>query len=437
MLGFSRWELLKGLAAVIGSVSAVSLALIYFLPGPPSKVTMATGFKGTTFEYYGHRYREIFARFNIELDLRETEGAVSNLKLLQDEKSGVQISLMVGGISDGKHAPEVLSLGSVYNNPYWLFYSSNEPFDRLSQFKGKRIAVGPLNSATRLTAEQILGKDGVNSENSVLLPFIGSAAVEALNVGKVDAVWILGVPNAPANHALLENPNVRLMSFPTGEAFTIIFPELVRLVLPRAVIDIPRNIPPVDVPLIGSTAKVLVRSDLHPEIVSLLLQTMVEVHGGRAIFQRSGEFPNSTDTEYPVAPAAIDFYRSGPSFMQRHLPLWLSVHVQRAIAVLVTAIAILPLFRFLPRIYNWITRRRLFYWYAKLKALEASFDADPMDTQLAEKRAEIEKIEEAVSHISIPLTFSDQVYNLRSHIDIVRRKIASHDNAPAGRIAAE
>jgi hypothetical protein len=59
---------------------------------------------------------------------------------------------------------------------------------------------------------------------------------------------------------------------------------------------------------------------------------MIEAHGGRAIFQRSGEFPNGTDTEYPVAPAAIDFYKNGPSFMQRHLPLWLSVHAQRAIA---------------------------------------------------------------------------------------------------------
>ena len=99
---------------------------------------------------------------------------------------------------------------------------------------------------------------------------------------------------------------------------------------------------------------------------------------GANIFQRSGEFPNGTDVEYPVAPAAIDFYKNGPSFMQRHLPLWLSVHAQRAIAVLVAAIALgLPLFRFLPSAYNWITRRRLFYWYAQLKALEASFDADP------------------------------------------------------------
>ena len=82
--------------------------------------------------------------------------------------------------------------------------------------------------------------------------------------------------------------------------------------------------------------------------------------------------------------------------------------------------------------YNWIMRRRLFYWYGQLKALEASFDASPTDKHLTEKQAEIERIEDAVSHIRFPLTFSDQVYNLRSHIDIVRRKITSRVNAPGG-----
>ena len=258
-----------------------------------------------------------------------------------------------------------------------------------------------------------------------------------MNDGKVDAVWIFGAPDSPSVHSLLHNPNLRIMSFQTAEALTRIFPELTRLVLPQGVIDLDPDIPPNDVPLIGTPTKVLVRSDLNPEIVQLLLQTMVEAHGGANIFQRAGEFPNSTDIEYPVAPAAIDFYKNGPSFMQRHLPLWLSVHAQRAIAVLVAAIALgLPMFRFLPWAYNWITRRRLFYWYAQLKKLEASFDARPVNQHLAETQAEIERIEEAVSHIRFPLTFSDQLYNLRSHIEIVRRKITTHGNA-SGRVAAE
>jgi TRAP-type uncharacterized transport system substrate-binding protein len=195
-------------------MGVVSLALSYFIPAPPSTVKMATAFKGSSFEHYGQQYREIFARFNIELELRETAGAAENIKLLQDPKSGVQIALVLGGVSDGKHAPGLLSLGTVYNNPFWLFYSSNEPFDRLSQFKGKRIAGGPAGSGTRLSAEQILGKAGVNSENATFLPFGGSGAVEALNDGKVDAVWILGAPDATANSSLLQNPSVRLMSFP-------------------------------------------------------------------------------------------------------------------------------------------------------------------------------------------------------------------------------
>jgi hypothetical protein len=60
----------------------------------------------------------------------------------------------------------------------------------------------------------------------------------------------------------------------------------------------------------------------------------------------------------------------------------------------------------------------------------------PMAKHLSEKQAETERIEEAVSHIHFPLTFSDQLYNPRSHIEIVRRKITSHGNAPV-RVAAE
>jgi TRAP-type uncharacterized transport system substrate-binding protein len=418
-------------------VSIIWIALTYFIPAPPSKVVMATAFKGASFEYYGQQYRDIFARFNVKLELRETAGGVENVALLQDPKSDVQIAFVQAGVSDGKHTPGILSLGTVYNQPYWIFYSATEPLDRLSQLKGKRIAVGPQGSGTRLAAEKILGKGGVNSETATLLPFAGLAAVNALSDKKVDAVWIIGSPDATAVKSFLGNPDVRLLGFPMAEAYTRIYPELVRLVLPKGVVDIDQTIPADDVQLIGTTTKVLVRSDLNPEIVELLLQTMTETHSRQEIFQRSGEFPNATDAEYPVAATAIDYYKNGPSYLRRHVPLWLSVHVQRAIAVLVAGVAIgLPLFHYLPLLYKWKMRRRLLHWYSQLKALEASFDASPSDKHLLEKQIEIERIEDAVSRIRFPLTFTDQLYNLRSHIDIVRRKITSRANA-RGRMAAE
>ena len=432
---FTRWQIFKGLT-VVGVVGVASLALIYFIPAPPSKVVMATAFKGASFEYYGRQYREILARSHVELELRETAGAVENLKLLQDPNADVQIAFVTGGLSDSKHTPGVLSLGTVYDQPFWIFYAANEHIDQLSQLKGKRIAVGPEGSATRHMAEQVLGKGGVNSETASLLPFAGEAADRALKDGQVDAVWIIGVPEATAVQSFLRNPSVRPMNFPMSEAFTRIFPDLTRMTLPQGTIDIERVIPSSDVQLIGTKSKVLIRSDLHPEIVQLLLQTMKEVHSGADLFHRNGEYPNGSDSEYTVAPTAIDFYKNGPSFTQRHLPLWLSIHVQRAIALLLTGIAIgLPLLHFLPQSYNWMIRRRLFYWYAELRALEASFESITSHKQLIDKQAEIERIEGNLSKIHFPLTFSDQVYNLRHHIDLVRRKIASRLGS-FGRVAA-
>jgi TRAP transporter TAXI family solute receptor len=409
---------------VIGGI--VWLALVYFIPTPPSKVVMATAFKGASFEYYGRQYQEIFARSHVELELRETAGAVENLKLLQDQNSGVQIAFVTGGLSDAKHAPGVLSLGTVYDQPFWIFYPAKLHLDQLAQLKGKRIAVGPVGSATRYMAEQVLGKGGVNSDTATLSPFAGSAAEKALKDGQVDAVWIIGVPEATAVQWFLRNPDVRPMNFPMAEAFTRVFPDLTRMTLPQGTVDIERVIPSSDVQLIGTKAKVLIRSDLHPEIVQLLLRTMKEVHGGADLFHRSGEYPNGSDSEYSVAATAIEFYKSGPSFMQRHLPLWLSVHVQRALAVLVTGIAVgLPLLHFVPQTYNWMTRRRLFYWYAELRALESSFGATTSHKHLVNLLTEVERIEDSLGKIHFPLTFADQVYTLRGHIDIVRQKIAS------------
>ena len=97
-MGFSRWQLFQALAVIIGAIAIVSLALIHFIPAPPSKVVMATAFKGASFEYYGRQYREIFARYRVDLELRETAGAVENVKLLQDPKSDVQIAFTTGGV---------------------------------------------------------------------------------------------------------------------------------------------------------------------------------------------------------------------------------------------------------------------------------------------------------------------------------------------------
>jgi TRAP-type uncharacterized transport system substrate-binding protein len=408
------------------------LALEYLVPSPPSRITLATGPKGSTFEYFGRRYRARFARVGIDLELRQTVGALENLQLLQDPKSGVEIGFVTGGISDGGQAPELLSTGLIYNVPFWIFYPSSTTLDGLPQLKGKRIAVGPEGSGTRFTAERILSKANVTAKTATLVPLEGNAAIEALDDGKVDAVLIVGGSDAPAVRALLTNPHIRVMDFPTAEAFTRIFPDLVRLVLPKGAIEIDPPNPPDDVTLVGTTAKVLIRDNLHPAVVQLLARTMKEEHSGLGLFQRSGEFPSSFDPEYPMAQVAVDYYKNGPSFLAKYLPFWMTIYAQRLIAFSVAAVAIVfPAFSFAPRLYEWILHTRLRTLYRRLRVVENALHMNLSTPQIEALQKELADIDKATS--TVPMRNSDLYFMLRYHLNQTRTRLAeAGDKAKVG-----
>src|SRR4249920_3001183 len=108
MLGFSRWGLAKGLAALLCIVGVSWLALDYFVPAPPSKFTIATGAKDQTYEAIGKRYRDILARSHVDVELRLTNGAADNIKLLNDPASGIKVGIAQGGLSDSDRSPDLL-----------------------------------------------------------------------------------------------------------------------------------------------------------------------------------------------------------------------------------------------------------------------------------------------------------------------------------------
>jgi hypothetical protein len=305
-----------------------------------------------------------------------------------------------------------------------VFYRSAEIWPDLASLKGARIAAGPPGSDTRLIAEKLLGISGIKDETEILSPLAGQPAADALAARQVDALFVSATPESPIVQSLLGNPAFRLMNFPRAEALTRIFPFLVRLVLPEGAIDFANNVPSADVNLIGTTNAILVRKGLHPQIVYLLTQALVEVHGGAGLFQRAGEFPTQTDPEYPMAETARDFYRNGPRLINRYLPFWVANYMQRTIAVLIAAIAILiPVFRFAPKMYVWLVHQRLRKLYRRLRLVD-----EALHTELTVPRAEalqrdLAEIDQAAS--VVPMRDSDLFFFFRQHLDQTRARLAS------------
>ncbi len=171
-----RWmhgTVIRGIAALIALIMVTWLALEYFVPSLPTTITIGAGGKGTSFEYFAERYRQRFARAGVNLVVRETAGALENLKLLKDSNSGVQIGFLTGGISNGEDAPNLSSMGLIFNVPFWIFYPSSDPLSGLLQLKEKRIAVGPEGSGVRYTAERLLGKADINAKTATSIAFFG------------------------------------------------------------------------------------------------------------------------------------------------------------------------------------------------------------------------------------------------------------------------
>ena len=97
MLGFNRWHLLKGLAAILCIAGIVSLTLTYVFPAPPSTITIASGFKGGNYEILAGLYKKVLARNHVNLEMHPGSGGWDNVKLLLDQNSGVQTAFVQGG----------------------------------------------------------------------------------------------------------------------------------------------------------------------------------------------------------------------------------------------------------------------------------------------------------------------------------------------------
>ena len=259
-------------------------------------------------------------------------------------------------------------------------------------------------------------------------------AVNAINDGQIDALFLPFAVDSPILHSLLRNPRVRPMSFTEAEAVTRIIPYLVRLVLPRAVIDFERAIPANDMIIIAASNVVLVRKDIHPALIDLLAQAIVETHGKPGVFQQAGEFPNSTDPEYPVAQSARDFYRNGPSFLNRYLPFWMTSYVHRIAAVLVAVIAIvLPVFSYAPKLYLWFVRDRMQKLYRRLRIADKALLTELTALQVRALQVDLENIDRAAS--ILPMRNSDLFFDLRTHIDRTRAHLATRLAEPRSRVA--
>ncbi len=417
---------LIGLPALLIVIAAFWGAYQFVKPAPPGSFVISTGSVDGAYHAVGLRYKEILARQGVTVELKTSAGAVENLNRLADENSQVEVGLVQSGTGAADEYPGLVTLGSVYYEPIWIFYRGPRLEDELRRLRGKRIGIGGMGSGTRKIATQLLLVNDAWSPPTQIQDLSGETGAAGLRQGSLDVLFLVGPVESPTIRSLLHDPEIRLLSFDRTAAYTNVFPHLAVVKLPEGGINLQHNIPPNEVTLLAPTANVIVKEDLHPALVDLLMQAMAEVHGGNGLLHKAGAFPVLHDIEFPASREAQRFYKSGPPFLQRYMPFWAATLADRIIVLLVPLLVVLlPVARFAPTVYYWRIRSRIYRWYGELKFLELEI-MERFDPQQIRRYTErLDDLEKRAYTRPLPIAFTGEVYTLRQHIDMVRRMIGS------------
>jgi len=417
-----RYFVVSTVALVLFTIALVWVMFAVFKPTPPRTVTMAVDPEGSFNAEVAERYRELLAHDGIELKLVPSKGAVDSVALLQDPKTGVSIAIIPSGITNEQKAPELISLGTLFYEPLWGF-SRGRVLRGHEELSGLRISIGPDGSGSHALAQEFLARVGIiDQKSATLLALPVRESADKLQSGEIDAAILLDAWETPVVRELLTAKDVRIDSIPRADAFVALYPFLQKLTLPAGVADMRENRPPNDVMLLATKASLVVRRDLHPAIQYRLLEAASQVHSGSGMFHAAGQFPAAEAIDLPLGSHARQFYKTGPPFLQRHLPFWLAVLVEQLFVLLIPVVGIMyPLLRLSPELYSWWQNQRIYKLYSELKVLEDEMESSvPNRTNNYAER--LDQLEERASRLSLPVSFQPLVYALRLHIGVVRQR---------------
>lgn len=426
---------LRDLIASAGPLAFLAVGLLvvaywWLNPNPPKTITLATGPAQSAYEAFGMRYQEALAVDGIQVVLMPTEGSSDNLQLLRNGQ--VDAAFVRGGTSalEPDDANALVSLGSLFVEPVWVFYRTeaalrltrNPQIESLRHLQGWRVNVGSPGSGVPALIERLLEVNKL-STNSLTLTQLGQTpATVAFLAGKLDALVFASAPESLMVQMLLQTPGVQLLDFAQHEAYARRFPFLTPVSLPTGVVDLASNVPAQDVRLVASTTSLVAREGTHPALLTLLAQNAQKLHSGAGWFNRAREFPNSRASELPLAREADRAMNEPVPLLQRYLPFWLANLIERMALVLGLLLAfMLPLSRIVPPLYEFRVRSRVFRWYGRLREIEGELESGATAPQdllqaLAHLEAQVEKV-------AIPLSYADELYALRNHIQLVRNKL--------------
>jgi uncharacterized protein len=422
-----KWFLIQLPLALAAALAAVCLWINVF-PIPAASLRITTA--GPEGAYYRNAklYAERFAAHGVAVEVQTSDGSQDNLDRLRRPAHPSDLAFVQGGYGylgsafEGRGRSHVETLANVDIEPVWIF-TRNREIDSLSQLQGLRLALGPAGSGSRKVALKLLEQARIDSAELTLSGLMGSAAVQALRLGTVDAVLLVAAPESRAVQGMLALPGIHLANLRKSTAITERNPYLEARLLAQGSLD--ARMPPRDITLLTTSASLVAREDLHPALKRLAVAVAMEVHTGGGLLHRAGDFPSLRRIDFPTAPQAREVMMHGLPLLERVLPFWWAQVAERMLLiVLPVLLMMLLLMRLIPAYLRWLIESRVNRWYGELKFIENDLTQTPVTgLDIARFLQRLDGMDRELMSFATPRSLMARCYTLHQHIEFVRQRL--------------
>jgi TRAP transporter TAXI family solute receptor len=263
----------------------------------PESIVIAGGAAGGIYQEVAQQLAErLTQHVPSQVVALPTEGSADNLQRLVS--GNVQLALLQ---SSSIQSGEVLVVTPLYQEALHLLVRSDLPWQGFPSLKGRRLAVGPLNSGSRQAAQWVLDFHGIDPSQLELLPWDpGQLPGEP----PADAALLMIKPGASTIARLLGNQSYRLLSIPDSLEITEEQPALRVVEIQR--FDYPNNSQFDAITTVGATAFLTCSSRAPNRLVQ---ETLEAIYGGNS--RLPGTLPLEKAQQFrglPLHPAARAFF---------------------------------------------------------------------------------------------------------------------------------
>jgi hypothetical protein len=340
--GIAQENAMPRLSLVMGVVIALSawVGAALLLHPPRQPVVIQAGPPGGSFDMHARRYAAYMRQHGIDAEVRNQDDSLRIIDKIERGEGGARIGFTAQRV-DRQAYPHVASAGVVELQPLFLFLRRALPDPgTLAGLAGRRLVALPQGSATAQAALDLLALYGVTPANaSFQFAKIGDAAA-GLQRGDYDAGFFMLAPDNALIRRLVADPTLRLLSFNDSVGISRNVDYLRATTLARGAYDLHTPLPATDIALVGAAVDVVVREDIPPAVLYVLLHAMNEVHKGQTLVSNPGDYPSQKGVVLPLHPLGAEWAKRGTPWFYTYLPPGIAGTLDTYLALALALVAV-------------------------------------------------------------------------------------------------